>query len=285
VTPPNPAYAPRTGIVERWLARNRMMHFAPLWVTAAFGIALPVFHHPTWLTFCLGLAALGLGSVLGGADRASGSEEYAMALPPSRREQYWVKAALGLVIPLSSLAGILIIRFDVATRFWSLFCSSGWTGSYAALGSTAAYLAALIVPTSLFAVTYAGSSLGGLPSGFLCALAIGAVSAAGAAIETSWFGVPNGRVLLPLNALTGAGALLAAYPRYLRRDVASGPQRQQGLTVAVIVLILMMLLGLFFLGSVTPRTISYDSNLQERGPPETISVEMSKPVPEKGEAP
>ena len=75
-------FTPRRGIIERWYSRNGTLLCAPLWVILALAIALPVFNHVGWLIGFIGFGGIALGSVLGGADRSSGSEEYILALPP-----------------------------------------------------------------------------------------------------------------------------------------------------------------------------------------------------------
>lgn len=272
-------YAPRLGIVERWHSRSAVMLLAPVWLVAAFGMALPLFTHAVWLLAVVGLSAIALGVVLGGGDRSSGSEEYAMALPPSRHEQYWIKALLGLVIPLSACLGIAIIELDLSAKFWGLFCSSGWAAS-ASGGSDALMCSAIVIPTALFVMAYAGATLGGIPAGLLSVLVVGAVCGGSAIIESRLWESPSGTILLPAVGILGTLVLLGAYPVYLRRDTASLAQRgQTGAVVALISLIIVLLLG-FLLFNGESRSV--ETNQMEADTDVTV-IELKSPSSNGGE--
>jgi hypothetical protein len=276
---PHANYAPRLGIVERWHSRSAVMLLAPVWLVAAFGMALPLFTHAVWVLAVVGLSAIALGVVLGGGDRSSGSEEYAMALPPSRHEQYWIKALLGLVIPLSACLGIAILELDLSAKFWGLFCSSGWAAS-ASRGSDALMCSAIVIPTALFVMAYAGATLGGIPAGLLSVLVVGAVCGGSAIIESRLWESPSGTILLPAVGVLGTLVLLGAYPVYLRRDTASLAQRgQTGAVVALISLIIALLLGSLLFNGV-PRSV--ETNQMEADTDVTV-IELKSPSSNGGE--
>jgi hypothetical protein len=275
-------YAPRLGIVERWQSRIAGLLLAPVWLVAALGIAIPLFTHALWVLAVVGLSAIALGVVLGGGDRSSGSEEYAMALPPSRHEQYWIKALLGLVIPLSACLGIAILELDLSAKFWGLFCSSGWAAS-ASRGSDALMCSAIVIPTALFVMAYAGATLGGIPAGLLSVLVVGAVCGGSAIVESRLWQSPNGTILLPAVGVLGALVLLGAYPVYLRRDTASLAQRgQTGAIVVLISLIIVLLLGfLLFAGVGEARRV--ETNQMEADTDVTV-IELKSSIPPEGGA-
>jgi hypothetical protein len=240
------AYSPRVGLMERWYARNGGVLLSPLWLVLAFGLALPMFNHVGWVLGVVGLSGIAVGAVLGGADRSSGSEEFAMALAPSRREQYWFRLLAGGSVPLAAILGTCMVRYDVSAWFWGLFASSGWTVAMGERSSDAHVIAAILIPTACLAVSYAGAALGGVASGLLAALTIPIAAGICAMVETRLWGEPRGNIILSTIAVIGAGALVGGYPLYLRRDVASAGRRNQSAAIAVAVSIL-LLLGVFLL--------------------------------------
>ena len=275
-------YAPRLGIVERWQSRIGGLLLAPVWVVAALGIALPLFTHALWVLAVVGLSAIALGVVLGGGDRSSGSEEYAMALPPSRHEQYWIKALLGLVIPLSAFLGIAILQLDLSAKFWVVFCSSGWAAS-ASGGSYVLMCSAIVIPTALFVMAYAGATLGGIPAGLLSVLVVGAVCGGSAIIESRLWESPSGTILLPAVGVLGTLVLLGAYPEYLRRDTASLAQRgQTGAIVVLISLIIALLLGFLMFASVSE--VRRGGTNQMETDTDAPVIELTSSIPSEGGA-
>jgi len=276
-------YGPRWGIWDRWLRRNGMLLFSPLWIVVALTVALPVFHHTDWLIGALGLMAIAQGAMIGGVDRTSGLEEYMLSLPPSRREHYWVRALLGLVIPASALLGMFLITREVSPRFWNLYCSSGWNAGGEHAVSAIRLQAAWIVPSALFAVTYAGASLGGLPAGILSALLVGALSGTSALIESLLWQETRGWVVLPVLGVFGVLALLGAYPLYVRRDGVSGPQRNPSASIAVMVIFILIILFVLMTAGVR---VSSDISVQPHGViDEAEVIHMSNPHVEKGGTP
>jgi hypothetical protein len=261
-------YAPRLGLVTRWRTRNGGLLLTPIWVVLAFGLALPMFNHVGWVLALVGLAAIAAGSVLGGGDRTAGAEEYVMALPPSRHEQYWIRAALGLVVPLAALLGIAIVKFDLSAHLWGLVCSSGWNVPTAELSSRAYVIAAFLIPTALFAVSYGGATLGGLPGGLLLSLIVAAACGASAMIESLLWRHPTGSILLPVVGVVGILALVGCYPLYLRRDMVAAGRRGQAMAVVVVVAVLALLAFLILVGTMRPVAVRHEM------PPQSIPADM-----------
>jgi hypothetical protein len=284
-------YAPRLGLVTRWRTRNGGLLLAPIWVVLALGLALPMFNHVGWVLALVGLAGIATGSVLGGADRTAGAEEYVMALPPSRHEQYWVRAALGFVVPLAALLGIAIVKYDISARLWGMVCSSDWNVPTADLSSRTFVIAAFLIPTALFAVSYAGATLGGLPGGLLSTLIVAAACGASAMIESLLWRNPTGTILLPLVGAIGILALVGGYPLYLRRDMVAAGRRGQAMAVVVVVVVL-VLLAFLLLGStmkvggvsheMQARDVSEMSASQRVDMTQSIPIETTQPTPVKG---
>jgi len=243
-------YAPRLGIITRWYARHAAFLLAPLWCMVAFGLAIPLFNHVGWVLALASFGAVAMGTVLGGADLSSGAEEYALSLPPSRHQQYWMRALLGLLVPLAALLGVAIVKVGLSARFWGLFCSSGWTFRFAEVGGTAFAVAAVVIPSALFCLAYAGATLGGIPGGLLASLLLVVTSAMAAMVETKLFGQPNGRIHLSAAGTLGVLCMGGGYPLYLKRDAACGARRSQSAAIAIIACVLVVLGLLLVLGSV-----------------------------------
>jgi hypothetical protein len=256
-------YSPFLGLLQRWFSRQSAALLAPLWLIVAFGIALPLFNHPAGIAALIGLSGVVAGVMLGGVDRAAGSEEYMMALPPSRSLCYWTRALAGCTVPLAALLGLLIVRYNVASHFWGLFCSSGWSAARRTSASGMAYAVAFIVPLTLYLVAYAGASLGGVAAGMLMAIAMPLVALCCAFVEGILWQRPSGMITLPVLGVIGCLAPLLAYPLYLKRDIASRSARNQ-MGIVVVLLVVAVLVLFFSLTSV--KYVNYSQDV-DRGEP------------------
>ncbi len=160
-------------LAREWLAHHRLLCACwALWL--AFGLALPLFHHPGWI-LALGIAyALGVAPAIGGLDAREGSEEFAFGLPATRSEIYRTRAALciGTLITLLA-AGLGSIALSLPGHLWSLVADSGFATPFPSTG-LAWYVYAAMVPLALSACTFAtaissgsGSALGATLLGLL----------------------------------------------------------------------------------------------------------------------
>jgi hypothetical protein len=238
---------------ERLAHGPMVLHFLVAWLV--LGWVLLIFFHPGWILAFGVLYAVLAAPAFGGGEAFEGSEEFAFALPPTRGDRFFVKLAAG-GIPLLGflLVGLLAIALDLPQRLWGLVVESGFTEPFPAAEPAFLYPLAFAAPVAAYAFTFAIASLAGTRGTVMVSwlgggLGAAAVMGAGFLAEgLLWEGRLNGYVSCPLLLASAPLALLAAYTRYLVKEGVSRPASGGwGLGVIVMILIIVLLLGLFWL--------------------------------------
>ncbi len=239
-------------LYKEWLAhRKAIVFYWAMWLSC--GLVLPFFHHPAWI-FGLGLVyALHVASMVAGADALEGSEEFAFALPPTRRQVFLVRLALagGNLAALLG-AGLLSIALDLPQRLWGLVVESGLTAPFPAAPGLW-YAFACCAPLAAFACAFVLATLARTPAqvaqaGFLGLLGAGAVASGAAAIENAAWGRLTGIIASPALLLLAAVVLGLGLVFYERKEGVSRPEPAGGgrfwtwVVVAVIVVVFLMCL-------------------------------------------
>jgi hypothetical protein len=260
-------------LYKEWLAhRNVIVGFWALWL--ACGLVLPVFHHPGWI-LALGLLYVFLVAArVAGADALDGSEEFAFALPPTRRQIFLVRLALagGNLAALLAI-GLLCIALDLPQRLWGLVVESGLTEPFPhAEGPWYAF--ACCTPLAVFACVFVlaalartparvglASILGLLGAGVATGVALAAEavvwyavhfrpSAVSTAEDLTWKG-PTGLIACPALLVLAAAILGLGLVFYERKEGVSrpgAPEAASGFRWWIwIVVALLVVLGLVFL--------------------------------------
>lgn len=116
----------------------------------------PVVNHPGWVLAYGAVAALFLGQALGGSEVLEGSEEFAFALPVSRREYYTAKAIVGLTVLLGLAAvGTAALAGNWASALWGLVVETEFAGWHSLEAPPAVWQLCFLLPVALFAVVLA----------------------------------------------------------------------------------------------------------------------------------
>lgn len=138
------ASSPGWRAVRGMLLRDWMVHrawMAPLmaaWVLCTW--VLMVFFSPG-LMMLFGVVWAWVAAVsLGGSDIAEGCEEFTFSLPPTRRQRFLVRLALGGLPLLAMLVvGFTAVAFDLPQTLWGLFVETGFTEPFDAGRSASPY--------------------------------------------------------------------------------------------------------------------------------------------------
>ena len=145
------------------LARELIPHasslagMAALWVVCLW--ILPLNFHPLLMLALGGLMALKHGGDLGGRDTLSGSEEFSLALPPTRGDLFFTRFLLGAApVFVLTATGCAAIALDLPQWLWSAVVESGFTGRHPPVDTIWWYGLAIIGPLWIFAVQFVSLS-------------------------------------------------------------------------------------------------------------------------------
>ena len=279
---------------REWIAHRSIVMIAlAAWLVG--GWVLLIFFHPAWILAFGVVYAWLAGQALGGADAAEGSEEFSFSLPPLRSQRYLVRLALGSgTVLLFTGVGVLAIALDLPQMLWGIFVNSGFTEPFSPCKPRFLYALAVACPLGAFAFTFAiatNASSRGLVSGsyLLGGLATGAVVILGFLSEHLLWAELNGFVSCPALLALGAGALLAGYQVYVRKEGISRPAPMAGGSrwwVLAIVLI-GMIVGLLFLGLVLFARVEVVENQRieaqkAAGPMPAAPIPQQETPPQEG---
>jgi hypothetical protein len=195
-------------------------------------------------------AAAGLR--FGGMETIEGSSEFVFALPPTRQQRCLVSLTLGLtgVIGLT-LLGDLALTFNLPQALWRMFFSSGFTEPYIQTNSAFLHWHAVLIPTAVFAATYATASFAktrfiAIAAPLAGMVVVGAIVGLSRSLEYLLRQGANGIVAIPLLFAFSVLALFLAYRFYLVKEQINQPsQRLRWLAIVIaVVIVLLMLLAL-----------------------------------------
>lgn len=223
-----------TPMVRGLLWRERLLHqrmierFVMTWVVLTW--VVPVLVEPICLIILTTLYALAAGQFIGGSDAAEGSEEFSLALPPTRSERFLTRLAFG-GLPLALMVGVgtLAAIFDLPQMLWSLFVETGMTAPTPRDPSWNLRLALGIgLPISAFCVTFAAASIApSRPVASVAWLTGGLTTLGGVLIGTILEGLflnhRDGLLTTIILIALAALALRFGYRAYLRKDGISRP--------------------------------------------------------------
>ena len=164
-------------------------------------------------------------------------------LPATRKQRYFAAMLLGTSSVLFlTAAGALAIIFSVPQALWSLFATSGFTEPYVPVSSGASWIHSVIVPLSVFSVSFAlcarGRS-GGVAaiSSVLGGLLTGALAGLGSYAGMLIVGKPEGTFAgIPL-VITIALAFMLGFAGYRSKDMTMRYEGRQGMPVWLWILV------------------------------------------------
>jgi len=265
-SPAEAVAARRTSVVSgllwrEWIAHQRMLQLAlSVWLVG--GWVLMIFNHPGWIIAYGVLYGWAAGQAFGGAEASEGTEEFAFALPPTRRQRYLARLAAGVASVLAlTVAPLLTIVLNLPQKVWGLLVESGFTDPFPHCESRLLYVLAVVLPLAFFALTFplaanspsrralGWAGLGGW-------LGLGTTGAASLVIKP-WTPL-HGYVWCQALAVLGTGALAAGYAFYLRKEGLSRPDRTPGegrraFWLFVVILLLVCLLFIVWSMRVSTR--------------------------------
>jgi len=154
-------------LIREWMVnRNRMEWFLAIWLIGLW--ILPIASDVIAILVFGAVYALVLGVWIGGSDVLDGSEEFALALPPTRDERYWTRFLFG-AMPLLAMtsAGAAAIALDLPQRLWGTIVESGFTEPYRPPLTAWWYLFAIAGSMGLFCLAFALASLARTPKGVM----------------------------------------------------------------------------------------------------------------------
>lgn len=258
---------------REWLAYGGTLR-AALAVWLVCGWVLLIFCHPGFIIAFGVIWAMVVGAGLGGSDAAEGSEEFALALPPTRSQRYVARTLFGAATVVGfTVLGDLAIALDLPQRVWGLVVDSGFTEPFPPCEARFLHVLAVALPLAAFAFTFAIASQArsrGLAwaSWLLGALGGAAVMGAGFVIEVLLWEDLNGYASCTLLfALTPAG-LLAGHAGYVRKEGINRPAPMQGSSVAgvgcIVAAVVAGLLALLFLMYMWARVGHREAAMEER---------------------
>ncbi len=257
-----------------WIARRNLLTGAlAAWLVG--GWVLLIFFHPAWILGFGVVYAWLAAQALGGSEPAEGSEEFVFSLPPLRRQRYLVRLALGGgTVLLFTGVGVLAIALDLPQMLWGIFVNSGFSEPFPACRLRFLYALAVACPLAVFAFTFAiaaNASSRGLVvwSRALGGLSAGAVVILGFMCEHLLWGELNGFVSCPALLALGAGALLAGYQVYVRKEGISrlgGTQKEGRWRLWIFALILLILCLMSFMQPARGRRTVVPSSVSKVAP-------------------
>lgn len=208
-----------------WFAHSKMLlFFLGLWLATVW--TLPLFAHPEWILALGVLYALVAGPAYGGSDVIHGCEEFALALPATRRERYWVRAGVGLGTLLVLTAfNLLALGLDLPYVLARLSIDTGLLRPAPQLKPGLLYGLVAALPVAVFCLGFALSAIAHsrgliLTAWFWATLAGLLVLQAGFWYEDSLWDTLTGYFSFPLLLLVGLGGLWYGGRLYARKEVA-----------------------------------------------------------------
>lgn len=273
-----------TPMIRGLLWRERLLHqrlverFVMTWVVLTW--VVPLLVEPACLLILTTLYALAAGHFIGGSDAAEGSEEFSLALPPTRRERFLTRLAFG-GLPLLLMVGVgtLAAAFDLPQMLWSLFVETGMTATMPPHPEKNLWLAIGVgLPTSAFCVTFSAASIA--PSRPVASVAwltgglttLGAVLV-GTILEGLFLSRRDGLLTTFLLIAMAAVALRFGYRAYLRKDgisrpavttTAGGGGRGIGLFAILFILGLMFVVAMVSYQVVEEKDAAHEAELRAR---------------------
>ncbi len=212
---------------KEWLRHgNLVVLYLTAWIVA--GWVVPAIDHPGWVLALAGWYALVAGHRFGASEAEDGSEEFALALPPTRGQRYLARLLVG-GSPLAVLSGLgtFAVRHDLPPRLWALLVDSGFAEPFAARGEGLVEGLALVLPAAVFGVSFAFAA-GASPARAASAWAVGGLAGGGLlaatlALEFRLLGTAGGSLSIPALAVLASGAPVAGWVAYRRRELPARP--------------------------------------------------------------
>lgn len=225
------------------------------WLLLAFIglLLLQVLYHPVFVGILAVIYAWALTRRIAGGDVWEGTEEFAFALPPTRRMLFWLRYALCAVPFLTVLVGgLLCVRFNVPQALWGLFVDSGFTEPFPIV-KLYWYPLALLLAISVYHVCFAINSMVFRRSALLWSWlagggTVGALALGGLAIDTGGFRYYGEYVPLFTCGLPVLGAIITfitacvLYPRKEGIARPAQPAWRSGILLVVIIVIVIAVL-------------------------------------------
>lgn len=213
---------------REWLVlRGLFIPALAVWLGGLWVLVL--FIHPGFILAFGVLYAILAGPMLGGADAAEGSEEFAFALPPTRGQRYLARALLGLAtVLLFTVLGVLAIALDLPQTLWRVVVNSGFTEPFPACEAPCVYPLAVAVPVGVFAFAFRiaadahGPGLVRVAWLLACVVTALLLGAGFYAERALWRGL-NGYVSATALLAAAPLALLAGSAAYRRKEGTSRP--------------------------------------------------------------
>jgi len=145
-------------IMRGLIWRERQLHgslvdaYVAIWVIGIW--ALRLIDHPAVLALFGFLLAAQLGSRLGSSEWKEGAEEFLFALPPTRRQRFWIRGAAGLVpVVLLTGLGAAALAWNRPAELWSLF-SDGPFCEPTPPQAVSTWLAVFALSIAIYAISY-----------------------------------------------------------------------------------------------------------------------------------
>jgi hypothetical protein len=245
-----PVPRPIEGLVWReWIEhRKQIAAFLVAWLI--FGWITLLFFHPAWILSFGAIYALSAGSRIGGADAAEGSEEFAFALPPTRRERFLVRLAVaGAPLVVLVGGGLLAIGLDLPQKLWGLFVESGFAEPFPGCEGWW-YALAAVIPAGMFGWTFLfaaeGRSRESIGQSWIHALLFSScVAGLGFLVEWLVWRRPTGWISCPVVAASTLAVLALGERRYRGKEGRGFPaSRDPRGRLRTLVLLLVILLAL-----------------------------------------
>jgi len=210
-----------------WQAHSRLfLSLIALWLAAVW--ILPLADNPAWILAFGLIYALIAGPAVGGHDILEGCEEYALALPPSRTERFWIRFALGggLLIVFTCL-DLLALGLDLSQAVARLYVDAGLLRPADVLEPRLLLGLVIAFPFACFGLTFALAANAPtrslvLTSSFWSVLACLLILRMGLFYEYWHWGGWMGYVTTPALILAGLSALWIGCRFYRSKELALG---------------------------------------------------------------
>ncbi len=234
-----------------WL-RNHFFILFPVWVTIIGSFILPVFSNFAVVTGVFLVLSLLVCIPLATDDVMQGTEEFALALPATRRERYVSRVVCSLTVPVSAWVTLELLRFNVAPRLWGVIVDSGFSDYYPSAAFGVSGYLGVALPAFFGALCLSWGMQMKRPGQILMVLLLSLLLLGGLAwlcfsVEHYYFGQREGTgdVLLWLSSILTPLLVVAALPLYIRKEVS--PADRRGGSIAAVVFAVVAILAVLFL--------------------------------------